>query len=873
MAQLRPDGARARGGPRTAADVLTFLIADVRGYTAYTNQRGDRAGAELASRFAEIAREAVEARAGSVIELRGDEVLAIFDSARQAIRASVELQAAIEEERAHTEGSMLPIGIGLDAGEAIPVENGYRGEALNLAARLCATARPGEVLASSGVVHLARPIQGIDYEALYPIELKGMGRATDAVRVAATAHPESVSVTSGDATTSEPADLPAELDGEPGLISGRDPEIWWLRGSWRLARRGSGRALFLSGPAGSGKTRLASEIGRVAAAQGTVVRYVAFGNADSDLDSLQTSLATADVPCLVVFDDLDLAADDELEAVNRIAELANSRPIMMLATYNAALAAPRVTAMAARLDPNGDSRRTLEPLGAEDVSAIAAQYRGDGTVPIPVGALLERSGGQPGVVHDLASEWARDEASRRLGTIASRTASGRRDLQAMETELATNIVDLQLIRERSRRSGATGRKRPGARSGPAICPFKGLASFESADADFYFGRERLVAELVARLVGATFLAIVGPSGSGKSSVLRAGVLPSLKSGVLPGSEGWAQVQMRPGEHPLASLRRALSVTDNDGKEPQSEAQLLERAVAALAPGSRLVIGVDQFEEVFSLTSDDERDAFLDLLTAAAHDRDQRVVVVIAIRADFYGHCASHSALAELVGASHVLVGPMRADEFARAIELPAEAAGLRVEPELTAALVADVLDEPGGLPLLSTALLELWQGRDGHTLRLSGYQQTGGVRGAVARLAEEAFSRLAPDEQTIARGILLRLASADEAGIVTRRRAPLTEFDANENAKVSRVLSVLVDSRLLTVSEGTVEVAHEALLREWPRLAVWLEEDVEGRRLRRHLTEAAHEWQTSKSRCRRVVPRCPARYSAGLDHRAHARTE
>ena len=198
-----------------------------------------------------------------------------------------------------------------------------------------------------------------------------------------------------------------------------------------------------------------------------------------------------------------------------------------------------------------------------------------------------------------------------------------------------------------------------------------------------------------------------------------------------------------------------------------------------------------------------------------------------------------------MGSSHVLVGPMRADEFARAIELPAEAAGLRVEPELTAALVTDVLDEPGGLPLLSTALLELWQKRDGRTLRMASYQETGGVRGAVARLAEQAYGRLEPDQQTIARGILLRLAVSNEGAAVVRRRAPLSEFDAAENPNVARVLGVLADSRLLTVSEGTVEVAHEALLREWPRLAGWIEEDAEGRRLRSHLIDAAKEWQAS----------------------------
>ena len=553
-------------------------------------------------------------------------------------------------------------------------------------------------------------------------------------------------------------------------------------------------------------------------------------------------MARAAGPSLVVLDDIDAGDDAGVAALERVAELAAARPILVLATYREDLAGPRLTAAAARLDPNGDARRTLEPLGTEDIAAIAAPYAGEDVARLPLAAIVEASGGRPGMVHELASEWASNEASRRLGAIAGRTASGRRDLQAMEAELASNIIDLQRVRERSRQARSPSASRL-ATQAASICPFKGLAPFETGDAGFYFGRERLVAELVARLVGGTFLAIVGPSGSGKSSAMRAGLLPALTSGVLPGSGTWTQRLMRPGDHPVASLRRALGVSA--AGTGQGEHDALDAALAALAVGSRLVIAVDQFEEVFTQAADDEREEFIDLLTRAANDPEHRVLVLIAIWADFYGRCAAHAGLAELMGSSHVLVGPMRADEFARAIELPAEAAGLRVEPELTAALVTDVLDEPGGLPLLSTALLELWQKRDGRTLRMASYQETGGVRGAVARLAEQAYGRLEPDQQTIARGILLRLAVSNEGAAVVRRRAPLSEFDAAENPNVARVLGVLADSRLLTVSEGTVEVAHEALLREWPRLAGWIEEDAEGRRLRSHLIDAAKEWQAS----------------------------
>ena len=216
--------------------------------------------------------------------------------------------------------------------------------------------------------------------------------------------------------------------------------------------------------------------------------------------------------------------------------------------------------------------------------------------------------------------------------------------------------------------------------------------------------------------------------------------------------------------------------------------------------------------------------------------------MLAVRADFYARCAAYPTLAKLLGANHVLVGPMEREELRRAIERPAQRAGLIVEPELVDALVADVEDEPGALPLLSTALLELWQRRDGRHLLHATYERTGGVRGAVARLAEEAFGQLDPAQQAVARRVLLRLAGEGTGGTVVRRRVALAELEGASGDDLARVLALLTDRRLLTMSATTVEVAHEALLREWPRLRDWLEEDADGRRVHRHLADAAREW-------------------------------
>ncbi len=369
------------------------------------------------------------------------------------------------------------------------------------------------------------------------------------------------------------------------------------------------------------------------------------------------------------------------------------------------------------------------------------------------------------------------------------------------------------------------------RAPPTPCPFKGLAPFESSDADFFYGREPLVSELIARLAEWPLVGILGPSGIGKSSLLRAGVLPALRAGALPGSGRWRQILIRPGLRPIDELRRAF-----DGG--------LENALAELAAGERIVIAVDQLEELFTACDRDaERGAFLEQLATATHDHERRVVVLCALRADFYGRLGGYREFAELLSRSHVLVGPMEREALRDVIERPAARAGLDIEPRLVDALLGEVLEEPGGLPLLSTTLLELWQQSNGRLIRFDDYRANGGVSGAVARIAETAFMRLSPRERNVTRVVLLRLTDGDESS-PARRSVPLIELERVNGAP--QVLKALIDARLLTVGAGVVELSHEALLREWPRYRGWLEEDRVGRRLHAHLTAAAGEWEARR---------------------------
>ncbi len=368
---------------------------------------------------------------------------------------------------------------------------------------------------------------------------------------------------------------------------------------------------------------------------------------------------------------------------------------------------------------------------------------------------------------------------------------------------------------------------PPAPDRPVLCPFKGLAAFESSDAEFFCGRDRLISELVARLAEWPLVGILGPSGIGKSSLLRAGVLPALRAGALPGSARWPQVLLRPGAHPCQELGRIL------GED-------IGQAVGRVDHGARLVVAIDQLEELFTVCeSEAERSRFLERLVSAAGDHERRVVLLCTLRADFYGRMSAYPEFADLLSRSHALVGPMDRDELKETIERPAARAGLEVERPLVEALVEEVAEEPGGLPLLSTTLLELWQARSGRVLRLQDYRATGGVRGAVARIAEAAYMRLSEPERRVARGLLLRLAEVGD-GAPERRLVPLEEIERIDGAEP--VLEALTDARLVTVGSGAVELSHEALLREWPRYRAWLDEDRVGRRLHAHLRVAAGEW-------------------------------
>ncbi|MEV5504466.1 hypothetical protein AB0M50_54585 [Nonomuraea fuscirosea] len=341
-------------------------------------------------------------------------------------------------------------------------------------------------------------------------------------------------------------------------------------------------------------------------------------------------------------------------------------------------------------------------------------------------------------------------------------------------------------------------------------PYRGLARFEEGDHARFFGRDAAAARLAVLVRAHRLVLLAGPSGSGKSSLLRAGLIPRLRT---------------TEDRPPPSVRVLTP-----GAEPKR---------TRLDPADDVII-IDQFEELFTLCADvAERGAFIDaLLTVAQGESGARVV--IAVRADFFGHCAGHRALAEAVQESTLLVGPMSAAELREAIVKPAATAGLIVERELTARIIEEVDGEPGGLPLMSHALLETWRRRSGKALTIAAYEATGGIHAAIARTCEACHADLTPHQQEQLRHLLLRLVEPGRDAPDTRRPVSRTELPADGDTAF--LLDRLAAARLVTLGEEQVDLAHEALLTAWPRLRGWIEEDRERIRLQRRLTEAATAW-------------------------------
>ncbi|MGD2076894.1 MAG: protein kinase [Chloroflexota bacterium] len=418
-------------------------------------------------------------------------------------------------------------------------------------------------------------------------------------------------------------------------------------------------------------------------------------------------------------------------------------------------------------------------------------------------------------------------------------------------------------------------------------PYRGLHAFQEEDAPYFFGREGLIGRLVSRLSetseGARLLAVVGPSGSGKTSVIKAGLLPALRNGAVPGSEKWYVVDQSPGIHPLEEM--ALGLLGIAAEEPLDDLKTtldddeygLQKAVDLILPDghSELLLIIDQFETLFdNAVCRNERQQLLAQIYAAVIDPESRLRVIIGLRADFYDRPLANPGFSHLMGQRTETVGPLTAEQLVLAIEGPAKQVGVELEPGLTARIVAEVNEQPGALPMLQFTLTELYERRWGHWLQKQSYQAIGGLSGALVKRAESLYHDLDPEEQKTIRQLFLRLISLGEEAPevspapITKRRVLRSELEslyqsqdspgsrsiepwedsAQSISATEKIVNLFGSARLLTFDrepstrEPTVEIAHEALLWEWPRLRAWVDESRDNLRVQRLLAHEASEW-------------------------------
>ena len=451
-------------------------------------------------------------------------------------------------------------------------------------------------------------------------------------------------------------------------------------------------------------------------------------------------------------------------------------------------------------------------------------------------------------------------------------------LDAREEHYARAVDDLVMALTR-RHSPMKPQVLPSAHHAPPILqprnPYKGLQAFHTEDASDFFGRNRLVQEMMqsvqqlltteqSDVARPRLLTVIGPSGSGKSSVVMAGLLPQLQQGGLPGSQNWVYLDsMVPGQYPLEALTlalspkfptRSLASLREDLKDEGAHGLHLLMASLAKRPDAKVILHIDQFEELFTQTSsEDERKHFLDLLLVAITEPHSPVLAILTLRAYFYNRPLRYPELGRLIEAHHTEVFPMEMKDLRDVIEKPAQLPDVQLtfEDDLVGDLLFDALGQTGALPLLEFALDQLFQHRNEQQLTSQAYRALGGIKGALANHAESTYLSLPSDEhRRLARSLFLRLIDAGaRVQDATRRRAALSELtlaDPEETAMLREGMTTFAKAGLLTTntiaSVATVEISHEALINEWTRLATWLQEAHEDIRLQKVIGEDVADW-------------------------------
>lgn len=834
---LEHDASLLIGQARAITQRLAFMVTDIEGSTRLWDRFPQAMAGALAihDRFLE---EAIESSGGRIFKRTGDGVLAVFGDAESAVAAAERAQRALT---AHdwVEVDPLRVRVGIDVGEAEGRDNDFFGPPLNRAARLCAIAHGGQVLVSSSVQEevAASAPAGLQVRHLGEVHLRGM------------ATPERVAQM---VFVGLPADFPPPRSDTGGILDERmvlalpGYEIREQIGAgafgvvWRAYQPSVGREVAVKVI----RPELASQpsfVRRFEAEARTVARL-----AHPHIVPLIDFWRDEDGAYLV----LGLLPGGSLERVMASGMVETSAARRILSQVGAALDHAHSQRLAhgdlkpANVLLDGSGNAYLSDFGiparlvdSDTISSIesAPAYRAPellDTGPTPeadlfaLGMLARQLLDGAATLEPILARATAANPDDRYHSAASLIADLDLALGDVDTEVAPAVVSRN--------------------------PFKGLRPFDEADFADFFGRDDLVSALITAVERHRFVAVVGPSGSGKSSVVRAGLLTALREGRIPGLADSFHAVFTPGPRPVESMVTALErVLPVRSQQPSDgfNAWLL----GALG-GTGLVLVIDQFEELYTQADEpDRRAGFIDLLVGLVAAGELPVRVVITLRADFYDRPLADSRLGPLVRNGQVTVLPPTREELVQMITGPSQAVGLRWEPGLPYRITEDVTHQSGVLPLLQYALTEMVERRTSDFLDGSDYERVGEVTGALARRAEAVYQSFEPARQEAARQILLRLVTVDEESDDTRRRVRRSELESLgiERQHLDAVLDLLISERLLLadrdpVTRGpTIEVAHEALLREWPRLATWIDEQREGLILGRRFRSALDEWEAS----------------------------
>jgi serine/threonine protein kinase/DNA-binding SARP family transcriptional activator/WD40 repeat protein len=848
-------------------EVRTFLVTDTDdlGSLLVVDPDSAKRAVETHDR---ILTEAIGAAEGEVFQTTSNGIWAVFPDVHQAVVAAERSQLAL----ARADWGQAPaIGVrmAIDVGDVESGGGSYSGPPINRCGRLAASAHGGQVVLSSDA-HVALSStsrSGWQVKALGDFEFRGLGRSQTVFQLVVAGLPEKF----------------------PSLVVDRDPRSVLPVDLGRTVRGYELRELVGTGEFGVVYRAYQPSVGREVALK--IVRpdmvnqpaFIRLFEAEAQV------VASLEHPHIVSLYDFWRDPDGAV-LVMRWMRAGSLRKSLSRGPWSLEPAIQLINQIGSALDyahRQGVIHRDLKP------SNVLLDQEGNGYLAdfgiahrVAAAAAVER-GQSPAylVPEELRGEPLRVTADiYALGLLTFEVLSGRPPpldaplprLSELHTEIpeeVDRVVAIATSRDPESRfpsvdkflsalTTAAGLPTETAdlRFTPARNPYKGLRAFAESDAPDFFGRDLLVGELLDAMATHRLVTVVGPSGVGKSSIVKAGLIPALRAGAIQGSDGWLITDMYPGSYPFEELESALMRVAVE--RPKSLIEELERdergllrvSKQILPHDARLLLLIDQFEELFTLTGDDViRQRFMDALAMLVVDERSRVSVVLTLRADFFDRPLQHPLFGDLLRKGMVALTAPNDENLVEAVRKPAESVAVGFEPGLVERIIAEVHEQPGTLPLLQYALTELFGSRTSDLLTVPGYLSIGGVVGALGTRAEALYLGLDEEGREAARQVFLRLVAVHESTEDTRRRVLRRELRSLDiNASVMEgVLEVFGGNRLLTFDRDphtrspTVEVAHEALLSQWPRLAGWINERREDLLLHRRLAHAVEEWETS----------------------------